>query len=109
MAASTYEVVRKDGTVVDTEQGFAVQATGNTYVSVPIPVREGKPAATNNGILETNGSTADEPYFVRVRYSDSPREAMASARISCSPSKAVRSNRCSSRPTPRNRSSPSAA
>ncbi len=83
--ASTYEVIKKDGTVVDTEQGFAVNANGNTYVSVPIPVREGKPAASFNGILETNGNTADEPYFVRVRYSDTPREAMASARISCSP------------------------
>ena len=30
-----------------------------------------------NGILETNGNTADEPYFVRVRYPDTPREAGA--------------------------------
>ncbi len=84
-AAATFEVVTKGGTVVDSERGFTFSGSGSSFSSPTLPLREGKPAVSNNGILETNGTTADEPYFVRMRYADTPREAMASARISCSP------------------------
>ncbi|HEV8700085.1 MAG TPA: thrombospondin type 3 repeat-containing protein [Candidatus Polarisedimenticolia bacterium] len=85
-AASTFEVVTKNGTVVDSERGFGFTAgSSNAYSSPRLPLREGLPAVQNNGILETNGNTSDEPYSVRVRYTDSPRDASASARISCAP------------------------
>jgi Thrombospondin type 3 repeat len=87
-SAATFEVVTKAGVVVDTEGGIAFVAGGGTdsYKSAAIPLRSASPAgAPFNGILETRGNTADEPYFVRVRYADTPREATASARISCSP------------------------
>jgi hypothetical protein len=85
-AASTFEVVTRTGTVVDTERGFGFTAgSSNSYASARLPLRDGSPAVSNNGILETNGITGDEPYSVRVRYTDSPRDAIASARISCTP------------------------
>ncbi|PYT34331.1 MAG: hypothetical protein DMF52_13065 [Acidobacteria bacterium] len=85
-AATIFEVVTKNETVVDSETGFTFTAgTSSTFTSPSLPLREGKPAVSNNGILETNGNTADEPYFVRVRYTDTPRNAVAAARISCSP------------------------
>jgi Thrombospondin type 3 repeat len=83
-----FEVTDKNGTVIDTEHNLAFAAgTGaSSYQSVSIPVRESKPAAVpDNGILETAGNAADEPYSVRVRYPDTPREARAVARISCAP------------------------
>jgi hypothetical protein len=85
---AVFEVTDKNGNVIDTEHNLAFSAgTGSSsYQSVSIPVRESKPAAVpDNGILETAGNTADEPYFVRVRYPDTPREARAAARISCAP------------------------
>ena len=84
-AGSVFEVVNKNGVVVDTENGFGFSGAGSTFSSAPLPLREGKPAVPGNGILETNGTTSDEPYFVRVRYTDTPRDAQASARISCTP------------------------
>jgi hypothetical protein len=92
IAASVFEVVNKSQVVVDTENGlaFAAGSTTGTFLSVGIPVRENSPSAVaNNGILETAGNTLEEPYFVRVRYADTPRQAMASARISCTPNLVV--------------------
>ncbi|HKB08669.1 MAG TPA: S8 family serine peptidase, partial [Candidatus Polarisedimenticolia bacterium] len=85
--AAIFEVVNKNEVVVDTEIGFTFTATSSssTFASPALPVRDAKPADSYNGILETNGNTAEEPYFVRVRYPDTPREAVASARISCTP------------------------
>ena len=85
--AVTWEVIKNNGQVVDTEKGFAFSAgPANTYVSVPVPLRSGQPSAVSfNGILETSGLTADEPYTVRARFADTPREAAAAARVSCSP------------------------
>jgi hypothetical protein len=87
-AAAIFEVYNKFGTVVDSERGvtFAPGIGSGSYLSAVLPVRESKPAAvSDNGILETAGNVSDEPYFVRVRYPDTPRQAMASARISCTP------------------------
>ena len=86
-AAAIFEVVNKNGAVIDTERGIGFAAsTADSYLSAAVPVRESKPAAVpDNGILETAGNTADEPYLVRLRYPDAPREASASARISCAP------------------------
>jgi subtilase family protein/thrombospondin type 3 repeat protein len=86
-AAVTFEVITKAGAVIDSEVGFVFTAGAgtNSYLSPSIPLREGKPAIRSNGVLETDGVTADEPYFVRARYTDTPREAQASSRISCSP------------------------
>ena len=84
---AVFEVVNRSGAVVDTERLITFTAgTADTYTSGAVPVRESKPVAVaDNGILETAGNTADEPYSVRVRYPDAPRDALASARISCQP------------------------
>ncbi|HXH29037.1 MAG TPA: thrombospondin type 3 repeat-containing protein, partial [Candidatus Polarisedimenticolia bacterium] len=87
-AAVTFDVVDKNGVVVDTEGGFAFAPGSGTdsYLSAAIPLRSSPPSgASYNGILETRGNVADEPYFVRAHYADTPREALASARISCAP------------------------
>ena len=87
-AAAIFEVVNKNGVVVDSEQRVAfTAATGlDAYASAALPLRESKPVAVpDNGVLETAGVAADEPYTVRLRYPDAPREATASARISCQP------------------------
>ncbi|MGH3863045.1 thrombospondin type 3 repeat-containing protein, partial [Actinokineospora sp.] len=86
-AAVTFEVVSRGGVVVDQERGLPFTASAsNTYASGGIPVRDGRPAAIRfNGILETNGPGLEEPYSVRARYADTPREVLAAARISCSP------------------------
>ena len=85
-AAATFEVVTRTGTVVDTERNVAfAPGSSNSFASARQPLRDGSPAVSNNGILETNGIATDEPYSVRVRYTDSPRDAIASARISCTP------------------------
>ncbi len=85
-AAATFEVINRAGLVVDTERGISFTAgSSNTYVSPGVPVREGKPAVSSNGILETNGIQSDEPYSVRVRYTDTPREVIGAARIFCAP------------------------
>jgi hypothetical protein len=84
---AVFEVINHLGVVVDTEHGIAFSASGtDAYGSAGVPIRENKPAAVpDNGVLETAGNTADEPYFVRVRYTDTPRSPSASARISCQP------------------------
>ncbi|HEU4400829.1 MAG TPA: hypothetical protein VFT43_01870, partial [Candidatus Polarisedimenticolia bacterium] len=86
--AVTFEVITRTGTVVDTENGFTftTNSSPNTYNSPSIPLRESKQSAVSfNGLLETRGTAADEPYFVRMTYADTPRNATASARISCAP------------------------
>ncbi len=89
-AAATFEVLTRNGIVIDTEKGITFTAgSSNAYSSPKIPLREGKPAGPFNGILETNGLANDEPYTVRVRYADTPREAVGAARISCTPSLAA--------------------
>ncbi len=85
-AAATFEVISRAGVVVDTERGITFSAgSASSYVSPGVPLREGKPAVSSNGILETNGITADEPYTVRVRYTDTPREVIGAARVFCAP------------------------
>jgi hypothetical protein len=86
-SAVTWEVINRNGAVVDTEKGFTFTAGAtNSYLSAPVLLKEGAPGAVPlNGILQTGGQPLDEPYFVRVRYADSPREAVAMARISCTP------------------------
>jgi hypothetical protein len=85
-AAVTWEVLNRLGVVVDTEKGFGFAAGAtNTYVSGLVPLREATPAVSYDGVLETSGVRSDEPYFVRARFSDTPREAVAAARIDCSP------------------------
>jgi hypothetical protein len=86
-AAVTWEVLNRNGVVIDTEKGigFAPAAGSNAYVSSGVPVREGGPAIGYDGVLETSGVRADEPFTVRARFTDSPREMIAAARVSCSP------------------------
>ncbi len=87
-SAVTYEVVNRLGVVVDTEKGIVFSSTGASSFAAPaVPLREGKPTAVSfNGILETGGVRSDEPYVVRVRYTDpAGREAQGNARIYCSP------------------------
>jgi hypothetical protein len=87
--AVTFEVVNRNGVVVDTERSFAftAAASANNYSSPILALRETKPAAISfNGILETSGVTADEPYSVRATYATTPRNAVATAKISCQPS-----------------------
>ena len=87
--SALFEVLNRNGVVVDTEHliGFTAASGLNAYDSAAVPLRESKPAAVpDNGVLETAGVVADEPYTVRLRYPDAPREVTASARISCQPS-----------------------
>ena len=86
--AAIFEVVNRLGVVVDTERLIAFSAASglDAYTSAALPLRESKPVAVaDNGVLETAGVVADEPYSVRLRYPDSPREVTAAARISCQP------------------------
>src|SRR6185436_12108787 len=86
---AVFEVLNRNGVVVDSERliGFIAGSGLDAYTSGAVPLRESKPAAVaDNGVLETAGVVADEPYTVRLRYPDAPREATASARISCQPS-----------------------
>jgi hypothetical protein len=86
-AATTLQVVTRTGTVIDSERSFAFTSPGGSvFVSPSIAVREGKPAVANNGVLETNGVAAEEPYAIRVQYADTPRSAAAQAPIHCAPS-----------------------
>jgi hypothetical protein len=84
---AVFEVINRAGVVIDTEHSIGFSAAGtDSYGSAGVPVRENKPqAVADNGVLETAGVSADEPYFVRVRYTDAPRSPSASARISCQP------------------------
>ncbi|HEU4403032.1 MAG TPA: thrombospondin type 3 repeat-containing protein, partial [Candidatus Polarisedimenticolia bacterium] len=86
----TFEVVNRLGTVIDTERGFTFRASlsgSDTYTTLSrVPIREQRPAPVSlNGVLETNGNQAEEPFFVRARYADTPRVATAQARIYCAP------------------------
>jgi len=86
--AAVFEVVNRNGVVVDSEKLVAFTAASgvDSYASAAVPLRESKPVAVpDNGVLETAGVAADEPYSVRLRYPDSPREVTAAARISCQP------------------------
>jgi subtilase family protein/thrombospondin type 3 repeat protein len=86
-AAATFEVIDKSSNVVDTEKGFTFTAgSAGAFVSPPLPVREGKGVVSFNGVLETGGNRSGEPYSVRVRFTDPPRDGLAQARISCTPS-----------------------
>jgi Thrombospondin type 3 repeat len=85
-AATTFEVIDKSSNVVDTEKGFNFTAgSAGAFVSPPLPVREAKGAVSFNGVLETGGNRSGEPYSVRVRFTDPPRDGLGQARISCSP------------------------
>ncbi|MFQ5876510.1 MAG: S8 family serine peptidase [Acidobacteriota bacterium] len=86
-AATTFEVVTTDGQVVDTESGIGFSnGAANSFTSSAVPLRQARGGAVSyNGVLETRGNIADEPYFVRARYADTPRDAVASSRISCDP------------------------
>src|SRR5262249_42305947 len=97
---AVFEGVNRLGVVVDTEHSIGFSASGtDTYASAAVPVPESNPAAcaavpgresspaaaADNGARGTAGAAPDEPYSVRVRYTDSPRSPSASARISCQP------------------------
>ncbi|HZM70317.1 MAG TPA: thrombospondin type 3 repeat-containing protein [Candidatus Cryosericum sp.] len=85
-SAAIFEVINKSGTVVDTERNIAFGGSAGAFLSTGVPVRESPVAAgSDNGILETSGNVADEPYFLRLRYVDTPRTVTATARISCTP------------------------
>jgi hypothetical protein len=90
-AAATFEVINRDGVTVDVEGRVPFTVSGSpgpsysSYTSASIPLRQRTPALEHNGILETTGNTAEEPYSVRLVYADSPRPARATARISCTP------------------------
>ena len=82
-ASVTIQVRDLSSAVVDTETSLSFSATGNqNFASIPLPVREilGGAGSPNNGIVEANSG-----YTIEVVHADTPRNAVALAKVNCEP------------------------